>query len=76
MLDFYIQIGGDGDDAMEVARRHGIFIVNGSECRIALLLDRASRKSLGLAPDSPLVDILTAQCCSGNRKSDPNWSSI
>ena len=48
-----VQIGGDGDDAMEVARRHGIFIVNGSECRIALLLDRASRKSLGLAPDSP-----------------------
>lgn len=30
-----VQIGGDADNAMEVARGHGIFVVDGSKCRLA-----------------------------------------
>jgi hypothetical protein len=43
---------------MDVARGQGIFIVDGSQCRIALLADRWKRKNLGLEPDAPLVDVL------------------
>ena len=32
-----VQIGGDAENAMEVARRFGIFVVHGSKCRLALL---------------------------------------
>ncbi len=45
-------------DAMEVARGHGIFVVDGSKCRLALLGDRASRRGLGTDPNPPLIDAL------------------
>lgn len=53
-----LQVGGDAEDAMELARGHGIFVVDGSECRLALLPDRAQRRDLGLDPEPPLVDAL------------------
>jgi len=53
-----VQIGGDEDNAMEVARGQGIFVVDGARCRLALLADRAGRRDLGLAPDSPHIDAL------------------
>ena len=53
-----VQIGGESEDAMEVARRHGLFVVDGSRCRLALLSDRAERRNLGEATDSPLIDRL------------------
>lgn len=52
------QIGGDHDDAMEVARGRGVFVVEGAECRLALLADRADRRGLGNDPNSPLIDAL------------------
>jgi len=53
-----VQIGGESEDAMEVARRHGLFVVDGSRCRLALLSDRAERRNLGEATDSTLIDRL------------------
>ncbi|GIX46052.1 MAG: hypothetical protein KatS3mg131_0263 [Candidatus Tectimicrobiota bacterium] len=53
-----VQIGGDEDNAMEVARGHGIFVVDGSRCRLALLEDRAGRRGLGMDPNPPLIDAL------------------
>jgi adenine-specific DNA methylase len=53
-----VQIGGHEGDAMEVARRHGIFVVDGATCRLALLADRARRRGLGLDPNPPLIDAL------------------
>ena len=53
-----VQIGGDADSAMEVARGHGIFVVDGSKCRLALLKDRANRRGLGTDPKPPLIDAL------------------
>jgi adenine-specific DNA methylase len=45
-------------DAMEVARGHGIFVVDGSKCRLALLEDRADRRGLGIAQNPPHIDAL------------------
>jgi adenine-specific DNA methylase len=53
-----VQIGGAGENAMEVARQHGVFVVDGSSCRLALLADRAGRRGLGGDPGAPLVDAL------------------
>jgi putative DNA methylase len=53
-----VQIGGEEDNAMEVARGHGIFVVDGSKCRLALLEDRASRRGLGIDQNPPLIDAL------------------
>ena len=53
-----VQIGGDAQDAMEVARGQGIFVVEGSKCRLALLSDRASRHGLGADFNPPLIDAL------------------
>jgi len=53
-----VQIGGAIEDAMEVARRHGIFVVNGNTCRLALLSDRMKGRNLGLDPNPPLIDAL------------------
>jgi len=53
-----VQIGGESEDAMEVARRHGLFVVDGSRCRLALLSDRSERRNLGGEPGSPLIDRL------------------
>ena len=38
-----VQIGGDAESAMEVARGHGFFVVDGSKCRLALMVDREKR---------------------------------
>jgi len=54
----FVQIGGDEDNAKEVARKHGIFVVDGSECRLALLQDRAGRRELGIDPNPPHIDAL------------------
>lgn len=53
-----VQIGGDEDNAMEVARGHGIFVLDGARCRLALLDDRASRRGLGIDRHSPHIDAL------------------
>lgn len=53
-----VQVGGDAEDAMEVARRHGIFVLDGSKCRLALLADRANRRGLGVDRSPPLIDAL------------------
>ena len=53
-----VQIGGDADNAMELARSRGIFVVDGSSCRLALLADRTSRRGLGMEPNAPLIDVL------------------
>ena len=53
-----VQIGGDEENAMEIARGHGIFVVDGSKCRLALLEDRAERRGLGMDPNPPLIDAL------------------
>jgi putative DNA methylase len=53
-----VQIGGDEDNAMEVARGHGIFVLDGSKCRLALLEDRANRRGLGIDQNPPHIDAL------------------
>ena len=53
-----VQIGGDQDNAMEVARGHGIFVVDGSKCRLAVLEDRADRRGLGIDQNPPHIDAL------------------
>ncbi|MBC7077225.1 MAG: hypothetical protein H5T92_02780 [Synergistales bacterium] len=53
-----VQIGGDAENAMDVARGQGIFVVDGSKCRLALLADRAGRRGLGMDPNPPLIDAL------------------
>jgi putative DNA methylase len=52
-----VQIGGDSEDAMEVARRRDLFVVDGATCRLAMLQDRASRR-LGDDLSAPLIDQL------------------
>jgi hypothetical protein len=53
-----VQIGGDEDNAMEVARGQGIFVVDGAKCRLSVLADRADRRGLGIDPNPPLIDAL------------------
>lgn len=53
-----VQIGGDADDAMQVARNHGIFVVDGAKCRLVLLADRKNKKGLGADQSPPLIDAL------------------
>ena len=53
-----VQIGGEAENAMEVARRHGVFVVDGSKCRLALLSDRAERRGLGVDQNPPFIDAL------------------
>jgi putative DNA methylase len=53
-----VQIGGDAESAMEVAKGHGIFVVEGSKCRLSLLADRSHRRQLGRDADAPLIDCL------------------
>ena len=53
-----VQIGGEGENAMDVARQHGLFVVDGATCRLALLRDRAERRNLGEDPSAPLIDQL------------------
>lgn len=53
-----IQIGSEGEDAMEVARRNGLFVIEGPKCRLALLRDRSDHRHLGDDLTSPLIDQL------------------
>jgi putative DNA methylase len=53
-----VQIGGESENAMEVARGHGLFVVDGSRCRLALVSDRADRRGLGVDLNPPLVDAI------------------
>lgn len=53
-----VQIGGEAENAMEVARNQGLFVVDGSSCRLALLSDRQQRRGLGIDPNPPLIDAL------------------
>ena len=53
-----VQMGGDSEDPTEVARGHGLLVVEGSKCRLALLGDRQGRKTLGEDVDAPLIDQL------------------
>lgn len=54
----FVMIGGESENAMEVARGKGIFVVDGSRCRLALLHDRADRRGVGTDPNPPLIDTL------------------
>jgi hypothetical protein len=53
-----VQVGGGSEDAMEMARQRGLFVVHGSTCRLALLKDRSDRKHHGDESDSSLIDQL------------------
>jgi adenine-specific DNA methylase len=52
-----VQIGGD-ENAMDLAKTNGIFVIAGSSCRLALLDDRASNLRIGADPSPPLIDAL------------------
>ncbi|MCC7164631.1 MAG: DUF1156 domain-containing protein [Anaerolineae bacterium] len=53
-----VQIGGDAESAMEVAKSRGVFEVDGSSVRLALLADRDHKKHLGDDRTDPLIDQL------------------
>ncbi len=53
-----VQIGGAAESGMEVARQQGLFVIDGSKCRLALLADRADLRGLGGDPSPPLIDAL------------------
>jgi len=53
-----MQVGGDSEDAMDVAQARDLFIVDGAKCRVALLVDRVGHRNLGDAADAPLIDQL------------------
>jgi putative DNA methylase len=53
-----VQIGGEGEDAMQVARGHWLFVVDGATCRLALLRDRAGYRHLGDDASASLIDQL------------------
>ncbi|HVA49580.1 MAG TPA: DUF1156 domain-containing protein [Pirellulales bacterium] len=53
-----VQVGGDAEEALEVARGRGLFMVDGPTCRLALLADRLDRPHLGEDEESPLIDQL------------------
>lgn len=53
-----VQVGGNSEDAMEIAGQRGIFVVHGTTCRLALLKDRSEKKNLGEDADATLIDQL------------------
>jgi adenine-specific DNA methylase len=53
-----VQVGGDAKNAMDVARGRGLFVVDGSTSRLAVLADRADRPHLGDDNIDPLIDQL------------------
>jgi len=53
-----VQMGGGAESALDVARESGVFVLNGSACRLALLNDRMERGMLGLESDCALIDSL------------------
>jgi len=52
------QMGTDSEDAADLARQRGLFVVVGPTCRLALLRDRADRRNMGEEPTAPLIDKL------------------
>ncbi|MBI5652086.1 MAG: DUF1156 domain-containing protein [Chloroflexi bacterium] len=53
-----VQVGGGAESAMDVANNRGLFVVDGSTVRLALLADRTDRRNLGDDPSAPLIDQL------------------
>lgn len=53
-----VQIGGEGEDALHIARGHGLFVVDGATCRLALLRDREGFHHLGDDVSASLIDQL------------------
>jgi adenine-specific DNA methylase len=53
-----VQIGGESENAMEVATGRGLFVVDGANSRLAVLADRADRAHLGKDSTDPLIDQL------------------
>jgi adenine-specific DNA methylase len=53
-----VQVGGEAENAMEVARGRGVFVVDGANSRLAVLADRAGRRNLGSERTDPLIDQL------------------
>jgi hypothetical protein len=53
-----VQMGGEAENAMEIAKGHDIFVVDGSSCRLALLSDRSARRGIGTDVNPPLIDAL------------------
>jgi putative DNA methylase len=52
------QMGVEDENAADLARQRGLFVVDGPTCRLALLRDRADRKHLGEETTAPLIDKL------------------
>lgn len=50
------QIGGDAQSAMSLAKQQGIFVVDGSKCRLSLLEDRAAYQGLGKSLQPTMID--------------------
>ena len=53
-----VQVGGDAEEVLEVARGRGLFVVDGANSRLAVLADRAGRRLLGGETTDPLIDQL------------------
>ncbi len=53
-----IQVGGDQEEALELAQDRGLFALEGQRCRLAVLADRADRPHLGDDKSDPLIDQL------------------
>jgi hypothetical protein len=53
-----IQVGGDEEEALELASGRGLFVLEGQRCRLAALADRAERPHLGEDKADPLIDQL------------------
>jgi adenine-specific DNA methylase len=53
-----VQVGGEAEEVMDIARGRGLFVVDGANARLALLADRAARRHLGAERTDPLIDQL------------------
>lgn len=53
-----VQIGSDAESAMDVVHGSDLFVIDGANCRLALLQDRVGRRALGHDLDAPLIDQL------------------
>ena len=52
------QMGTDMENAADLAKQRGLFVVDGPTCRLALLRDRTDRKHLGEEASASLIDKL------------------
>ncbi|QJW97250.1 DUF1156 domain-containing protein [Frigoriglobus tundricola] len=53
-----VQIGGESENAMDVATGRGLFVVDATNSRLAVLADRHERPHLGADKIDPLIDQL------------------